>query len=141
MCARSVSFAAALRGAFSFDRSPALTPDSEPSIVNHMVEYSLDHTFAALADPTRRSLLQRLAQGEATVSQLAEPHSISLAGVSKHLQVLERAGLIQRRIEGRTHYLRLEATPMAEAISWLAAYRQFWGDSLAGLSELLEARQ
>ena len=104
-----------------------------------MVEHSLDDTFQALSDPTRRTLLTRLAAGEATVTQLAAPFDMSLAAVSKHLQVLERAGLVSRRVDGRTHHLSLEASPLLEALTWLAAYRDFWDVSLAALSELLEA--
>lgn len=105
-----------------------------------MVEHSgaaLDITFRALADPTRRLLLTRLAQGEATVTELAQPYDASLAAISKHLQVLERAGLLRRRVEGRSHYLSLEASPLLEALTWLAAYREFWDVSLASLAELL----
>ncbi len=94
-----------------------------------MVEYGnsrLDRTFAALSDPTRRSILSQLAGGEACVTDLAEPHAMSLAAVSKHLVVLERAGLIQRTRRGRTHFLSLSATPMEEAQTWLGNYRRFW---------------
>lgn len=107
---------------------------------NHMVEHPrplLDTTFSALADPTRRSLLARLAEGEATVTQLAQPFDTSLAAISKHLQVLERAGLVRRRIEGRSHYLSLDSSPLLEALSWLVAYRQFWDASLSELADLL----
>lgn len=105
-----------------------------------MVERSdaaLDTIFRALSDPTRRSLLAQLAQGEASVTELAEPYDASLAAISKHLQVLERAGLVRRRVEGRRHYLSLEATPLLEALTWLAAYREFWDHSLTSLAELL----
>jgi len=123
--------------------STALT-DFRPSfIVNHMVEYSiseLDSTFGALSDPTRRAVLAALSLGEATVSELAQPHEISLAAVSKHIQILERAGLVHRRKEGRTHYISLEASPMLDAFSWLAAYQDFWDESLDSLVGLLEAR-
>lgn len=94
-----------------------------------MVEYKnsrLDRTFAALADPTRRSILAQLAAGEVCVTDLAEPHAMTLAAVSKHLGVLERAGLIQRVRRGRTHFLSLSAAPMEEAQSWLGDYRRFW---------------
>jgi DNA-binding transcriptional ArsR family regulator len=86
----------------------------------------LSHTFSALADPTRRAILGRLAEGEATVNELAEPFPISVQAVSKHLQVLERAGLITR---GRTAQLRpsrLEGAPLREAVEWLQRYRRFW---------------
>jgi len=89
---------------------------------------SLDMTFAALSDPTRRAILMRLADGEATVTELAEPfaNDMSLPAVSKHLIVLENAGLVNRRREGRTHWITLAAQPMEEAASWLAFYRRFW---------------
>ena len=108
-----------------------------------MVEYSiseLDATFGALSDPTRRALLAALSLGEATVSELAHPHEISLAAVSKHIQILERAGLVQRRRVGRTHYISLEASPMLGAFGWLAAYQDFWDESLDSLVGLLEKR-
>jgi DNA-binding transcriptional ArsR family regulator len=96
----------------------------------------LSATFAALADPTRRAILTRLTEGEATVNELAEPFPISVQAVSKHLRVLERAGLITR---GRTAQLRpsrLQAEPLEEAVEWLVEYRPFWGHSF----ERLEAR-
>jgi DNA-binding transcriptional ArsR family regulator len=108
-----------------------------------MVEYpisELDATFGALSDPTRRSLLASLSLGEATVSQLAQPYEISLAAVSKHIQILERAGLVHRRRVGRTHYISLEASPMIGAFGWLAAYQDFWDESLDSLVGLIEKR-
>jgi len=101
----------------------------------------LNDTFAALAHPTRRSLLERLATGEATVTELAAPYSISLAAVSKHLQVLEQAGLVKRRIEGRVHHLSLRARPMQEATRWLVRYRRFWKLSLDALAALAAERE
>lgn len=101
----------------------------------------LNHTFAALAHPTRRSLLERLATGEATVTELAAPYSISLAAVSKHLQVLEQAGLVKRRVEGRVHHLSLRARPMHEATRWLVQYRRFWNLSLDALAALAAERE
>lgn len=98
--------------------------------------HSLDDTFAALAHPTRRDLLRRLAQGEATVSELAAPYEVSLAAVSRHLQVLEQAGLLRRRVEGREHRLSLEAEPMRTAAVWLTNYRRFWQESLDALETL-----
>jgi DNA-binding transcriptional ArsR family regulator len=98
---------------------------------------TLDATFAALADPTRRAILTHLARREATVSEVAAPFDMSLPAVSKHLRVLEKAGLLQRRRDGRTHYLRLAAGPMQEAAEWLALYRQFWEDSFDALEALL----
>ena len=93
-----------------------------------MVEYSrdaLDGVFAALADPTRRSIIRRLSAGPATVSELARPFAMSLNGVSKHLLVLERAGLLRRQISGREHPCYLGAESLSEAAEWVNHYRQF----------------
>jgi DNA-binding transcriptional ArsR family regulator len=101
----------------------------------------LTRTFAALADPTRRAILERLAQGEATVNELAEPFPISGQAVSKHLKVLERAGLITR---GRTAQLRpsrLQAAPLKDAVEWLETYRQFWEGSFDRLEARLQATE
>jgi DNA-binding transcriptional ArsR family regulator len=104
-----------------------------------MVNYSsLDSTFAALADPTRRAILSRLALGEANVSELAEPFSISLPAISKHLRVLEDAGLLVRRKEGRTHHCSLRADPLGDAVEWIEEARRFWGGRLDALAEYLE---
>jgi DNA-binding transcriptional ArsR family regulator len=97
----------------------------------------LSSVFAALADPTRRAILERLAEGEATVNQLAEPFAMSLQAVSKHLKVLERAGLISRAQDAQRRPRRLEAAPLAEANEWLERYRQFWEDSYGRLDVLL----
>jgi DNA-binding transcriptional ArsR family regulator len=97
----------------------------------------LSHTFAALADPTRREILRRLAEGEATVTQLAEPFPITLQAVSRHLKVLEQAGLITR---GRTAQLRpsrLQGAPLKDAAEWLEQYRVFWDGSFDRLEERL----
>lgn len=91
-----------------------------------MATDQLDRTFSALADPTRRAILARLADGEATVSELAEPFPISLQAVSKHLKVLERAGLISRGRDAQLRPSRLEGTPMREAAAWIAEYRDFY---------------
>ena len=99
----------------------------------------LDATFAALAHPTRRAILLRLAEGEATVSELAEPFGDSLPAISKHLSVLERAGLLNRRKEGRVHHITLAAKPMQEAADWLEFYRRFWDERFAALDDLLES--
>jgi DNA-binding transcriptional ArsR family regulator len=101
----------------------------------------LSTTFAALADPTRRAIMARLSHGEATVGELAEPFPISLQAVSKHLKVLERAGLITR---GRTAQLRpsrLQGEALKEAADWLAGYRSFWGDSFDRLDDHLREIQ
>jgi DNA-binding transcriptional ArsR family regulator len=97
----------------------------------------LDHTFAALADPTRRAILARLASGEATVTQLAEPFEISLPAISRHLKVLERAGLIARGREAQWRPRTLRAEPLKDAADWLARYRRFWEESLDRLEEYM----
>lgn len=98
----------------------------------------LDRTFAALADPTRRRLLARLARGEECVTSLAKPYQMSLPAVSKHLRVLERAGLLRRRRYGRVHRLQLEAGPLKDAANWIEKYRLFWEGSLDRLAAYLE---
>jgi DNA-binding transcriptional ArsR family regulator len=98
----------------------------------------LDSTFAALADPTRRAILARLASGEASVMELAEPFAMSQPAISKHLKVLERAGLISGGREAQRRPRRLEATPLAEANEWLEGYRQFWEGSFQRLDALLD---
>ncbi|MFI6780980.1 ArsR/SmtB family transcription factor [Micromonospora sp. NPDC050276] len=97
----------------------------------------LDATFAALADPTRRAILARLAQGEATVTELAEPFEMSQPAVSKHLKVLERAGLVSRGRDAQRRPCRLEARPLREATAWLANYRDYWAESYQRLDALL----
>ncbi len=97
----------------------------------------LDATFAALADPTRRALLARLATGDAAVSELAEPFKMSQPAISKHLKVLERAGLISRGRDAQRRPCRLDATPLADATDWLERYRSFWEGSFERLDELL----
>src|SRR5258705_942228 len=97
----------------------------------------LDATFAALADPTRRAILARLASGEASVTELAEPFEMSQPAISKHLKVLERAGLISRGLDAQRRPRRLEAQPLGEANEWLERYRQFWEASFKRLDALL----
>jgi DNA-binding transcriptional ArsR family regulator len=97
----------------------------------------LDATFAALADPTRRAILARLAKGEATVTELATPFAMSQPGVSKHLRVLEDAGLISRRRDAQRRPCRLEAGPLRDAMDWLADYRAYWEESYQRLDALL----
>ena len=97
----------------------------------------LDLTFSALADPTRRAILARLRAGEATVGELAEPFDISLPAVSRHLKVLERAGLISRRKEAQWRPCRLEAEPLREVVEWAADYRAHWDANFARLDALL----
>jgi DNA-binding transcriptional ArsR family regulator len=101
----------------------------------------LDATFAALADPTRRAILGRLASGEATVNELAEPFSMSQPAISKHLKVLERAGLISRGRDAQRRPRRLEARPLAEASAWLERYREFWEANFQRLDALLKEMQ
>src|SRR5687767_15788804 len=98
----------------------------------------LDATFAALADPTRRAILTRLASGEASVTELAEPFAMSQPAMSKHLKVLERAGLISRRRDAQRRPCRLEAEPLAEATEWLEGYRRFWEGRFQRLDALLD---
>jgi DNA-binding transcriptional ArsR family regulator len=98
----------------------------------------LDATFAALADPTRRAILTRLASGQASVMELAKPFRMSQPAISKHLRVLERAGLISRGRDAQRRPRRLEAQPLAEASSWLERYRQFWEKRFQRLDALLE---
>jgi len=97
----------------------------------------LNLTFAALADPTRRAILARLALGEAPVNEIATPFAMSQPAISKHLKVLERAGLISRDRDAQRRLSKLEAKPLAEAVEWLADYRKFWESSFARLDELL----
>ncbi|MBT5572554.1 MAG: winged helix-turn-helix transcriptional regulator [Alphaproteobacteria bacterium] len=99
-----------------------------------MVKYNIDRTFAALADPTRRAILARLATGEASVGELAEPFEMSLPAVSKHLKILEQAGLLERRRDGRTLYCRMEPMPLQDVSEWIARQRAFWEGSLDSLA-------
>jgi len=106
-----------------------------------MVKYStetLNRTFAALADPTRRRILAHLARGDQRVTYLARPYSMSLPAVSKHLRVLEKAGLLRRRRYGRVHEMQLKATPLKQAAQWVQEYRKFWEGSLDRLAAYLE---
>jgi DNA-binding transcriptional ArsR family regulator len=105
-----------------------------------MVELStpqMDSVFHALGDATRRRMLRELAGGERTVSRLAEPFAMSLAAASKHIKVLENAGLIRREVRGRTHFCRLDPGPLASAHDWLSFYERFWSDRLDVLEQLL----
>ncbi len=109
-------------------------------IFNYMVEQqhpALDDVFHALGDSTRRQMLRDLSSGERTVSQLAQPHAMSLAAASKHIKALEGAGLIRREIRGRTHICRLDATPLSSANEWLRFYESFWNSRLDELESLL----
>ena len=103
-----------------------------------MSTQQLNATFLALADPTRRAILARLASGEATVTELAEPHDMSQPAISKHLKILERAGLIASGIDAQRRPRRLDARPLAEASEYLEGYRKFWEASFERLDSLLE---
>jgi len=106
-----------------------------------MVEHNfeiLDVTFAALADPTRRAIIERLSDGEQTVSNLAAPFDMSLAAVSKHIHLLTRANLVSQRKEGRVRHCRLEPQTLQAAAGWLDHYRQFWNDKFSALEKFLE---
>lgn len=111
-------------------------------ILNRMVEQHrdrLDAVFGALSDRTRRRMLRLLAQRERSVGELAAPFEMSLAAASKHIKVLESAGLVRREIEGRSHRVRLEAAPLHAGVEWLRHYERFWSASLDRLSALLQA--
>src|SRR6516162_1141312 len=106
-----------------------------------MVKYAtetLNRTFAALADPTRRRMLAHLARGNQRVTHLARPYSMSLPAVSKHLRVLEKAGLLRRRRYGRVHEMQLDAKPLKQAAQWVEEYRKFWEGSLDRLAVYLD---
>lgn len=113
-------------------------PPTTPTL-NQMVELldDIDAVFHALANRARRDMLTRLAEGELTVGQLAEPLTMSLAAASKHIQVLERAGLVRRNVLGRRHVCRLDPAPLASATEWLSFYEQFWDQRLDALDDLL----
>lgn len=107
---------------------------------NRMVDYRharLDVVFRALSDPTRRAMLERLAEGEHTVGELASPFRMSLAAASKHIRTLERAGLVKRTVRGRIHYCRIDPRPLARADDWLRGYECLWDTRIERLVELL----
>ncbi|MBZ5536244.1 MAG: metalloregulator ArsR/SmtB family transcription factor [Acidobacteriia bacterium] len=109
-----------------------------------MVEYrntTLDRVFSAVADPTRRAILKSLRQGPATVTEIARSFPVSLNAVSKHLMVLERAGLVRRKVQGRVHHCRLVAKPLRQATAWLDHYRRFWEIRLDALEEHLAQKK
>lgn len=114
-----------------------LTFRASHGIVYHMVDNTaLDNVFHALADGTRRQMLASLSGGERRIGELAAPFSMSLAAASKHVKVLERAGLVKREVRGRTHVCRLEPAALAQADAWLAHYRQFWSTHLDRLETI-----
>ena len=114
-------------------------------IFNHMVNQNVDNLneiFHALADPTRREIIHMMAQKERTVSELAEPFDISLAAISKHIKVLERANLVERSVTGRTHICSLNTESLSQATKWLRFYEKFWSNRFDLLeSELLKAKK
>ena len=113
-------------------------------IFNHVVKYKsneLDMTFGALADATRRGILEQLSGGESSVTKLAEPYNISLSAISKHLRVLERAGLLSQEKNGRVRRCRLDAGPMKEASDWISRYQRFWEQQLDSLAIYLDKLQ
>lgn len=121
-----------------------LTSGPAALIFTLMDEYHaahLDAVFGAVADATRRSILARLATGDARVTDIAAAYPISLNSVSKHLRVLERAGLVERTVLGREHLLSLNAGAMAEADEWMAYYRQFWTDRLEALDKMVQRKR
>ena len=112
-------------------------PVMKPESYEELAPDRLDATFAALADPTRRAILARLASGEASVTELAEPFEMTQPAISKHLKVLERAGLISGGRDAQRRPRRLEAQPLAEATEWLERYRQYWEENYQRLDALL----
>ena len=111
------------------------------TIFNYMVEssaHNLDHIFQALSDPTRRSILKKVTKRERTISEVAESYSMSLAAISKHIQSLDRAGLITRRRDGSFSYIKLNLDAMNSADKWLEFYRVFWKNSLNSLKNFIE---
>jgi DNA-binding transcriptional ArsR family regulator len=113
----------------------------EHEMAMDMLEGQLDRTFAALSDPTRRAIVERLADGEASVTELAAPFAMSLPAVSKHLKVLEKAGLISRGRKAQWRPCRLEPEPLKEASDWLEEYRRLWEERLDRLDEYLRTLQ
>jgi DNA-binding transcriptional ArsR family regulator len=102
------------------------------------MEPQLNQTFSVLADTTRRAIIARLSQGEATLSEVADPFDMTLTAVSKHVRLLSDAGLVTVTKRGRTRYCRLEAVPMRDAVTWLNAYQKFWDDQFAALAQYVE---
>jgi len=100
---------------------------------------SLDRVFRALADPTRRAMLRELSAGERNIGELAEPFRMTFAAASKHVKVLERAGLVCRRVRGRSHFCRIDPVPLGAANEWLRFYERFWTERLDALEAVLDA--
>ena len=129
--------------ASSHHSTDRLTIRSGSTILNHMVEHdsqTLDTIFHALGDATRRAMLGELASGERTVGELAQPFAMSLAAASKHIKVLEQAGLVHRDVRGRTHVCSLDPAPLMSADQWIGMYRRFWTDRLDTLERILRAQ-
>ncbi len=121
--------------------SESLDNQSRINIINQMVKYqteTLDAVFSALGDPTRRGILAQLAKGEARVTDLAVPYRMSLPAVSKHLRVLEEAGLVKKEKEGRVIRCSFNPEPLKDAAAWITQYRQFWEERLDALAEYLD---
>jgi DNA-binding transcriptional ArsR family regulator len=119
-----------------------LTIPTDAAILNHMVEgdaQGLDAIFHALSDPTRRAMLRDLSGQQRSVGELAAPFDISLAAASKHIKVLERAGLVQREVQGRLHVCRIDARPLHAGLEWMRHYERFWNERLDALDALLKA--
>ncbi len=124
-----------------FKTTAVLTAQHYNTILNHMVKYmaeNLDAVFSALGDTTRRAILAQLADGEARVTDLAAPYAMSLPAISKHLRVLETAGLIRKERQGRVIRCALAAEPLREAADWVEQYRQFWEQQFDRLASYLE---
>lgn len=115
-----------------------MTRPFSASIFTYMGEYMLDETLSALADPTRRAILARLAEGPARVTDVARPFPISLNSVSKHIRMLERAKLVRRRVEGREHVLTLDPRPLDAAAEWIAAQKKLWAWRMDRLDAVLQ---
>ena len=118
----------------------SLTGFSDKPIVHHMVNNSdeqLTLVFSALSDPTRRAMLQRLVDGEMSVAELSEPFEMTKSAITKHVKVLENAGLLRRTIDGRTHYCRFSAEPIKQASDWMKFYEAFWNNKLDALDDFL----
>ena len=114
------------------EHQAALPPPASPAV--------LDGVFRALGDHTRRDMLRRLAAGERTIGELAAPYEMSFEAASKHVRVLERAGLLLRSVRGRNHYCQLETARLADAQQWLSFYQRFWTERFAALDRVLEAK-
>lgn len=120
-----------------------MTAPAVPDMLNRMVEYSekrLDVTYAAISHPVRRAVMERLRRGDARVLEIADPFAMSLAAVSKHIRVLEDAGLVRRTVTGREHHLALSPSPLVPAARWIDSYRAFWEGRLDALEARLRDR-